>query len=145
MKFRWRRRWSSDLQATPSSGRPARAARLSDEQVLKVIQDRLSEHFGPAGNWTVSQRTADDVDVIFREFLTRSLALELAGALRGDVAADAEQESAEEGTAEAKTTKEETADDWEPEPIAIWAHPDQSAHADQSAHPDNAQSERLIA
>lgn len=103
MRFRWRRHTA--VTVAPVVHEP----RLTDEQVLQIVEDRLSDHFGPRGSWSVVPRDASDTDVLFQEFLTRSIATELTTALREGAAVPIED------------TATPVSPEWKPEPITVWA------------------------
>ena len=103
MRFRWRRHAAETV--APIAHEP----RLTDEQVLQVIENRLSEHFGPRGSWSLVPRSESDTDVLFQEFVTHSIAVELTTALREQAAVPADDIATP------------VSPDWKPEPIAVWA------------------------
>lgn len=121
MRFRWRRHAAETV--TPVTQEP----RLTDEQVLQVIESRLAEHFGPRGSWSLVRRSAADTDVLFQEFLTRSIAVELTTALSEQAAAPTEDDATP------------VSPDWKPEPITVWVEAE-----DQLFRPDPADLTALV-
>jgi hypothetical protein len=109
VKFRWRRHRAQEVNTSPAT------PKLSDADVLQIIKDRLDQHFGCQGTWSVSARTDSDTDFMFREFLTKSLAADLAAALQENGVAVVEERSAPIDPA------------WQPEPITVWAEPSSAA------------------
>ncbi len=122
MRFRWRRHAAETV--APVVHEP----RLTDEQVLEVVEMRLNEHFGPRGSWSVVPRSASDTDVLFQEFLTHSIAVELTTAL------------SERSAAPVEAVATPVSPEWQPEPITLWADTE-----DQLFRPDPADLTALVA
>lgn len=128
MRFRWRRHAAETV--APVVHEP----RLTDEQVLEIVESRLSEHFGPRGSWSLVPRGASDTDTLFQEFLTHSIAVELTTAIAEQSA------SLTQAAALTQATATPVSPEWQPEPIAVWAETE-----DQMFRPDPADLTGLVA
>lgn len=83
---------------------------LSDEALLEIIDGKLAEIIGAAGEWTLVRRDPGDTDDIFHTMLSGQIAVELAQAVRDGRAA----------LRNAPGT-EPSALPWTPAPVAVWA------------------------
>src|SRR5680860_266928 len=121
---------------------PAPAPELSDEQILHLLHDKLSDLVGINGLWTLVPRRSDDTDVIFHGLKAEQIATNLALTLRAAqtalgseavvvVAAPAKRPAKARASVvpvepAIEPAIEPTALSWTPAPISVWAEPERA-------------------
>lgn len=109
----------------------AQIPQLSEAQIHSVVSARLAEFLGPEGEWVVARRTDDDIDTIFQETLTETIATDLTRAITHaketlitGQPAESGQHVAQDRAPAVPTSDEPAAEPealgWVPAPITIW-------------------------
>lgn len=113
---RWRRARLA-AQAAAHTAAPAprpTAADLRGEHIFELVNAKLSQFIGPAGQWSLVRRKPDDTDAIFHAMLTHQIAAEVTRTLLEERETVAVIVPADEQT---------LALSWTPAPLVVWADP----------------------
>ena len=135
---RWRRARLA-AQAAAHTAAPAprpTAADLRGEHIFELVNAKLSQFIGPAGQWSLVRRKPDDTDAIFHAMLTHQIAAELTRTVLDERDTVAVVVPAED---------EPLALSWQPAPLVVWADPVvvPEAEADAAALPSIGASQDL--
>jgi hypothetical protein len=113
---RWRRaRLAAQAAAHTAASAPRpTAADLRGEHIFELVNAKLSQFIGPAGQWSLVRRRPDDTDAIFHAMLTHQIAAEVTRTLLEERETVAVIVPADEQT---------LALSWTPAPLVVWADP----------------------
>jgi hypothetical protein len=113
---RWRRaRLAAQAAAHTAAPSPRpTAADLRGEHIFELVNAKLSQFIGPAGQWSLVRRQPDDTDAIFHAMLTHQIAAEVTRTLLEERDTVAVIVPADE---------QALALSWAPAPLVVWADP----------------------